>query len=77
MAVFRPSGRVLRLHADHIEPAGNDFSLWSVEPRPLWGAAAPPLRRPQGPRSGINAIIGRWPGDESEAEIAAALEELS
>jgi hypothetical protein len=28
-------------------------------------------------RSGLRAIIGRWPGDESEAEIAAALEELS
>jgi hypothetical protein len=77
MAVFRPSGRVLRLHADHIEPAGGDFSLWSVEPRSLWGAAEPSVRQPQGPHSGINAIIGRWPGDESEAEIAAALEELS
>ena len=77
MATFRPSGRVLRLHADRIEPAGDDFSLWSVEPRPLWGAAAPSLRQPQGPRSCINAIIGLWPGDESEAELAAALEALS
>lgn len=77
MAAFRPSGRVLKLHADRIEPAGDDFSLWSVEPRPLRGTAAPPLRQPQGPRSGINAIIGRWPGDESEVEIAAAIEELS
>jgi len=77
MAVFRPSGRVLRLQADHIEPAGDDLSLWSVEPRPLWGAAEPSLRQPQGPRSGLNAIIGRWPGDESEAEITAALEALS
>jgi hypothetical protein len=35
------------------------------------------LDRPQGPHTGINAIIGRWPGDESEAEILAALDELS
>jgi hypothetical protein len=35
------------------------------------------LRQPQGPRSGINAIIGRWPGDESDEEAARALEELS
>ena len=77
IATFRPSGRELRLQADRIEPAGDDFSLWSVEPRPLWGAAAPSLRQPQGPRSGLNAIIGRWPGDESEAKIAAALEALS
>ena len=35
------------------------------------------LYRPQTPSSGINAIIGRWPGDESEEEILAALEKLS
>jgi hypothetical protein len=32
---------------------------------------------PQGPRSGINAIFGRWPGDESDEEIMEALERLS
>lgn len=76
-AFFRPSGKVLRLEADHIEPAGDNFSFWSVEPRPLWGAAEPSLRQPQGPRSGINAIIGQWPGDESDEEIARALRDLS
>jgi hypothetical protein len=35
------------------------------------------LHQPQGPDSGINAIIGKWPGDESEEEILAFLEELS
>ena len=35
------------------------------------------LHVPQGPRSGINAIIGKWPGDESEEEVLAMLEELS
>jgi hypothetical protein len=35
------------------------------------------LHRPQGPDSGVNAIIGRWPGDESDEEIIALLEELS
>ncbi len=35
------------------------------------------LYRPQTPSSGINAIMGRWPGDESEEEILAALEKLS
>ena len=76
-AFFRPSGKLLRLEADHIEPAGDDFSLWSVEPRPLWGAMEPSLRQPQGPRSGINAIIGQWPGDESDDEVTKALKELS
>jgi hypothetical protein len=76
-AVFRPSGSVLRIEAHHIEPAGADIAFWSVEPSPLWGGAEPALRQPQGPRSGINAIIGQWPGDETDEQIARALEELS
>lgn len=35
------------------------------------------LHQPQGPDTGINAIIGKWPGDESEEEILALLEEMS
>ena len=35
------------------------------------------LHQPQGPTTGINAIIGKWPGDESEEEILALLEEMS
>jgi hypothetical protein len=34
-------------------------------------------RRPQGPRSGINAIFGAWPGDETDDEVFAMLEEMS
>ncbi len=35
------------------------------------------LYQPQGPTTGINAIMGKWPGDESEEEILALLEEMS
>jgi hypothetical protein len=35
------------------------------------------LHQPQGPDSGINLLIGKWPGDESEEEILALLEEMS
>lgn len=76
-AVFRPSGRVLRLEASDIQAAGDDFSLWSHEPLPLAEAALPALRQPQTRRTGINAIIGHWPGDESDEAIARALEALS
>jgi hypothetical protein len=31
----------------------------------------------QGPRSGMAAIMGRWPGDETEKEIHEALECIS
>ena len=35
------------------------------------------LHQPQGPDSGFNALIGKWPGSESEEEILALLEEMS
>ncbi|MEA2488522.1 MAG: hypothetical protein QOH21_314 [Acidobacteriota bacterium] len=35
------------------------------------------LWQPQGQHSGVNAIIGAWPGDETDEQIAAALRELS
>jgi hypothetical protein len=31
----------------------------------------------QGPQTGINAIIGQWPGEETDEEISELLEELS
>ncbi len=35
------------------------------------------FRKPQGPKSGLAAIIGKWPGDETDEEVDAALRELS
>ena len=77
-AVFRPAGRILRLEADDLEPAGEDGAVWSHMPIPLFRSLdTVELRRPQGPRSGVNAIFGRWPGEESDEEFAAAIEALS
>jgi hypothetical protein len=78
-AVFRPSGTVLRVEAEMMSEANErDAAIWSTLPKP---AMAPldlrKLHVPQGPRSGINAIWGQWPGDESYEEFLAALEELS
>jgi hypothetical protein len=79
MAQFRPSGSLLRVDADQVEAGGEpDLALWSESPRPLFGGMdAQTLRRPQGARSGINAVIGAWPGDETDDEIFALLEEIS
>jgi hypothetical protein len=78
-AQFRPSGSLLRVDADLLQPGGDeDLSMWSETPRPLFGVTdVPELRRPQGPRTGINAIIGAWPGDETDDEVFAMLEEMS
>jgi hypothetical protein len=35
------------------------------------------LHQPQEPDSGMNALFGKWPGDESDEEILALLEEMS
>jgi hypothetical protein len=77
-AVFRPSGSLLRIEADAIEPAGADAGVFARMPVPLSRVIdAAALRQPQGTRSGVNAVIGHWPGDESDDEVAVALRELS
>lgn len=77
-AIFRPSRTVLRIEADRIEEAHGDVSPWSVEPKPLDSAIDfSQLRRVQGARSGLRAIIGKWPGDESDEEFEEALREIS
>jgi hypothetical protein len=78
-AVFRPSGTVLRVDAEQLEPiAPEQVRLWSKVPKPL---LAPldirALHEAQGPRTGINALLGQWPGDESDEEIRVALESMS
>lgn len=78
VAKFRPSGTVLRIEAEHVRPAGPaDTAVWSQVPRPLLtDLDLRALHRPQGPRSGISAIFGQWPGDESEEEFLRTLDAI-
>jgi hypothetical protein len=77
-AVYRASGRLLRIDADEIKGAAGELSLWSRIPSPRTRRLDPSsLHVPQGPRSGVSAVIGRWPGDETDEEIAAWLERTS
>lgn len=60
------------------EGAAEDVALWSALPHPRRTAFEPhELRRSQGPSTGLNAVLGRWPGKESEDEVLAALAEIS
>ena len=77
-AIYRASARLLRIDADEIAAADGEPSFWSRVPparRRKFDLAA--YHKPQGPNSGMNAIIGRWPGDETDEEIQAALDRLS
>jgi len=77
-AIFRASGRLLRLEADVVEQAGSQTSIWSRVPEPTSGVLrSSDLRRRQGPRSGLAAIVGEWPGDESDEEVEAFLRQIS
>ncbi len=79
VAKFRPSGSVLRIEAERIERAdARDLSLWGAEPRPIFDVLDErALRQPQGPRSGVNAIVGRLGDVESDDDIIEALNRLS
>lgn len=78
LSKFRPSGAVLRIEAETVVEAEGDLSLFTSMPRPvLQDLDLRTLHEPQGPRSGLAAIFGRWPGDESDEELERALSELS
>lgn len=78
-AFFTSRGRVQRIEAEHIAPADERaLAMWQQIPMPMGATPAPgELRRPQGPDSGLNAIFGQWPGDESDEALITALDELS
>ncbi|WP_436717354.1 hypothetical protein U8335_10710 [Roseiconus lacunae] len=77
-AVYRPSGRLLRIEADEVRDGEGEPSLFSRLPTSRHEKLdASKLKKPQGPRSGMAAIAGAWPGEETDEEIEAALEQLS
>jgi hypothetical protein len=77
-SIFRASGNLLRVEAESIEDGTNASSIFSTPPVASGSRLDPNrLRKTQGVRSGMAAIMGRWPGDETEEEIEAALEQIS
>jgi len=77
-AVYHPSGTLLRVDAEQVSLSENEPSFWSRMPQPNHKPIdKAEFRKPQGPKSGLAAIMGKWPGDESDEEIDAALKELS
>ena len=77
-AVFRPSGRLLRIDAHEVLAASESDLFFSKAPAP--GRAEVELReldRGRRPMNGVAAIFGNWPGDETEDQGQAALRELS
>jgi hypothetical protein len=77
-AVYRPSGRLLRIDAGLVEPNSGESSLWSILPPPRKRKIdTRQLLKPQGPASGVSAFLGTWPGDETDEEWEEIVEGIS
>jgi hypothetical protein len=77
-AIFRPSGKLLRVDAERMTADSSAPTLWSRVPTAQRSRLErESLLRPQGPSSGVAAILDQWPGDEDEDEVARQLERLS
>ena len=77
--IYRPSGRPLRIDATHIRlSASPESAFWSQLPTPVQVIDnVRQLHQPQSRKSGVSAVIGRWPSDESDEKIAAELLRIS
>jgi hypothetical protein len=76
-SVFRPSGRLLRLEVNEYRLASEADQFFAKVPAPMGGTRRQPTpREREWAAEGLRAVIGKWPGEETEEQIAAALKEL-
>lgn len=76
-AVFRPSQNLLRVEAHKIDLAEKGDAIWSAIPAPLFpDLSLQALHEAQGPKAGLAAIIGKWPGNESDETLLESLDAL-
>lgn len=76
-AVYRPSGRLLRIDAAGIESGEGVSDLWAKVPPPQTPRPAAVRVRPADVgKQGVAAFFGTWPGDESDTEMAEAVQRL-
>lgn len=76
-ASYKPSGRLLRVDAQQVSPTSDNSSFFSAVPKPTQKKLD--LRdtfRNQQHKLGVAAIFGKWPGDETDEEVADALRGL-
>jgi hypothetical protein len=77
-AIYRPSGRLLRVDTEELASASADDTFFSKMPTPSRRKLdVREIVREKSHKRGLAAIIGKWPGDETDEEIEVALQELS
>ena len=76
-AVFRASGRLLRIDADEMTSAPDEGAFFSAVPLPTrQRLGVLHVVREQQHKRGLAAVIGMWPGDETDEQIERALQGL-
>jgi hypothetical protein len=77
-AVYRPSGRLLRIDASEMKLAAENEQFFSKVPAPRQVRIDPrSLARSTSQKNGVATIFGKWPGEETDEQIEAALREIS
>jgi hypothetical protein len=77
-AVYRASGRLLRVDADDVTKMTEEGQFFSAIPKPVrQHFDIREAIREQQNKLGVAAIIGKWPGNETEDEIRQALRDLN
>lgn len=77
MADWHLNGRLERIEVEHIRPGEGQPQLWALMPRPLGFVSDSPVEEiTPGPRGGA-AILGKWPGGETDEQIEEALDRIS
>lgn len=75
-AIYRPSGSVLRIDAQHVEEDTGEAALFSRVPPPLARRPATGRTRLEAGKGGVAAFFGTWPGDETDEQLLASLKDL-
>jgi hypothetical protein len=77
-AVYRPSGRLLRIDAAGLEDGNSASALFSKVPPAQTVRPPSPgrLKLPVSGRRGVAAFFGTWPGDETDAEFEALVRDV-
>lgn len=73
-ATFRPSGDASRIEVESVLPSGPGDAVWAKFPKV---EASPTRPRQSVAPTGLDAFFGKWPGDETDEQIARALKDLS
>ncbi len=77
-AVYRASGRILRIDTEEFRAAAGPDDFFSRLPQPpRLQLDRKALLHDQQHKKGVRAIFGKWPGDETDEQIEQALKELS